>query len=595
MPQNNRAILSKKPYTRVDFTALRAWFNRIPVEKIIDLYYNEDSLYERQCEGVTDLTAWLQGMAMEMAARAATSNPHLAPIIADTRKSGRWGKAIVDLLLKLSESDLSTPKPEDSVAVWFKPRLSDALKKEGILLLSDLGRAMEKRGAGWWRPIPRIGAGKAAVVVAWWGQHESSLGAINLQDDPKMTSDLAVLGEGQNLYPLDRISTIKDSLSGNQGSNRNSAFCLISARNDLDALNAYLYRYRESDKTWRAYRKELERFLLWCVIERRTALSSVLTDACEAYKDFLANIPDHWIGPRISRQSPRWRPFAGQLEPETQRYAIQILRVFFSWLVDVRYLGGNPWVTIADPRVSKKESVLQIDKALPESIWTRLTETNGLIDQSCQNETLQDRRSQFRLVKAAVLLIGSSGLRREEASGASRNFLKPVKGSPLWELQVIGKGNKWRTVYLPATTVDAIRAHWEDRGEDFDLITNAKLLSPVTVPRTEAAARKHQQNDTELPKGLGYSPDGLARAIKKALQLLSQDETLSDEDSALLMDVAPHALRHTFATLAAAKEMPMDVLQRLMGHASQTTTSLYVRAERTRSIKEVEKYFNANP
>jgi site-specific recombinase XerD len=35
--------------------------------------------------------------------------------------------------------------------------------------------------------------------------------------------------------------------------------------------------------------------------------------------------------------------------------------------------------------------------------------------------------------------------------------------------------------------------------------------------------------------------------------------------------------------------MPLDVVQKLLGHASLTTTTIYASAERARSIEEVAK------
>ena len=41
----------------------------------------------------------------------------------------------------------------------------------------------------------------------------------------------------------------------------------LGARNDLEAVNAWLSRYQEKPSTLRSYRKEVERFMLWCAQE----------------------------------------------------------------------------------------------------------------------------------------------------------------------------------------------------------------------------------------------------------------------------------------------------------------------------------------
>ena len=59
----------------------------------------------------------------------------------------------------------------------------------------------------------------------------------------------------------------------------------------------------------------------------------------------------------------------------------------------------------------------------------------------------------------------------------------------------------------------------------------------------------------------------------------------------LLESATPHALRHTFGTLAVAKGMPQDVVQGVLGHASGTTTSIYVRAKEKRTMEVASQYF----
>ena len=52
-----------------------------------------------------------------------------------------------------------------------------------------------------------------------------------------------------------------------------------------------------------------------------------------------------------------------------------------------------------------------------------------------------------------------------------------------------------------------------------------------------------------------------------------------------LPNTSAHAFRHPFGTRAVAREMPTDVVQAILGHASLRTTSIYVRAERRRMLE----------
>lgn len=613
MAQNIDILVPAPHYTRADFTALRAYLNRLTTAQIAHLYYSEDDLEALGCTDDIRLRQYLETMRDTLVQRAADVNPHAADLLRHARKSHTWSKAAIDFLVRAADQDWTRPKRTDPVSMWFKPRVANPLKAEGASTLAGLLELIHARGYGWWKPIPRIGEGKAQAIVRWLGQHEAALGSLpasaRVRPRARTDTDIVLLGPdcAPRLVPLERIALVQ-SLDGSRGINRAPAFCLITARNDLEAIDSYLYKFRAQEKTRRAYQKELERFLLWCVQARRKAMSSVLMEDCEAYKDFLAAPDPAWIGPKAPRLGPDWKPFAGIPAPKSQRYAVQILRTFFTWLVNVRYLGGNPWVTVADPPVARELAPLQLDKALPADLWHRLVGDGGFLDQlgSASLAELQGRYAlrgwaadldlpaQFRLVRAALLLLGDSGLRREEAAFASRAHLKPVPGVPdLWELDVLGKRNKWRTVFLPTRAIAALQAHWADRGLDFDFgLQDIPLLSPLVAPATRLAQQKHTAPNGER-KESGFSPDGLYQVVKTALQRIAQDNAwpLEAWERASLLRAAPHAFRHTFGTLAAAQEVPLDVLQKVLGHASLQTTTIYVQAEKRRSIEELGKFF----
>ena len=50
MAQNIDVARPQQHYTRADFTALRAWLNKLPLEQIGYLYYTEDDLESLGCE-----------------------------------------------------------------------------------------------------------------------------------------------------------------------------------------------------------------------------------------------------------------------------------------------------------------------------------------------------------------------------------------------------------------------------------------------------------------------------------------------------------------------------------------------------------------
>lgn len=609
MSQHAKAINEVPQYTRVDFTAMRAYLNRIETAQILRLYYNEDDLEDRGIEGTTGLRSYLELMRDDLISRLTDSNPHVAASLQRARQNAIWSKAAIDYLVGAADATMTSPRPKDPVTLWFLPMAAQRLKMDDIHTLEQLMNAIRARGRGWYRPIPGFGQRKADTVVGWLRRYEDTLGAL-----PAVLDDLERLFPSQMvtverysrvLVPFERMR-LPQILDGSAGDNRHHRFPLISARNDYDAVQSYLFKFRGQDKTYRAYKKELERFLLWCLSERGKAMSSLLVDDCEAYKDFLANLPERWIGRRCSRTSIDWRPFAGQLSPESQRYAIQSVRALFAFLIQVRYLAGNPWVAVATPKVDTQIVEMQIDKALPTLLWEKLAGIDGILDHLCALPpsdlitryrmkgfaSRQEVGAQLRLVRALILLIGNTGMRREEIAFALRRNLEPHPAEPgLWRLSILGKRRKWRYVYPSEREIAALREHWADRGEDFDFgMTDLPLVSPVIIPETKLSQNKHADS-VGTPGSKGFSPDGIYSAVTSWLKRIAQDELLdlTVHEREVLRTSGIHAFRHTFGTQVVSDGVPLDVVQKILGHASLSTTTLYVQSADARAAAELGK------
>ena len=154
---------------------------------------------------------------------------------------------------------------------------------------------------------------------------------------------------------------------------------------------------------------------------------------------------------------------------------------------------------------------------------------------------------------------------------------------------------------ISATCIDALRAHWQDRGLDFDGGDvrggpGFALIAPLVIPRTSRAREKFEHvadaGDSRAVKGApGYSVRGARGLVQWAIdQLLEKMPGLSEPERRRLAGVSPHAFRHTFGTQSVATDVPLDVVQQLLGHASLQTTSIDVTAEEKRRRAEIAKY-----
>jgi len=104
------------------------------------------------------------------------------------------------------------------------------------------------------------------------------------------------------------------------------------------AVQAWLSLH-ESIVRQRAYRKEAERLILWAIVERGRALSSLTTEDAIAYRSFLRRPTprERWVGLVRPRNSPEWRPFSGGLSARLTAYALSVLGAMFRWLSEQRY------------------------------------------------------------------------------------------------------------------------------------------------------------------------------------------------------------------------------------------------------------------
>lgn len=613
MTQNTNVSLPTVRYTRSDFAALRAYMNRLKLVDILNRYYCDDDRELLHLETQGDLRERLDGMVDFLTQRAADTNPHVAPFLRTARTTSVWSKRAIDYLVKAADLDMSSPRPDDPLSFWFLSIVSNRLRDEGCKTIEDLARLINWRGIGWYKPIPGFGKGRAAAIVGWLREHDRVRHLI--EDNalvPLVAPETTVLDPFfPKLVPFERMA-LPLQYSGQNGTLRCPTYRLIEADNDKDAIEAFLLKHGDTVSTRRAYRKELERYLLWCILCRRKPLSSVTVEDCEAYKLFLSDPDSMWIGDKrphfkAPRFSPNWRPFAGVPSAASRRYAVVCIRMLYSYLVDVRYLVGNPWKAVKDPKAVRRINTMQIEKALPVQLWAKISAPGGVLDSLCDtpDEILKQRyrhkgeyksiAAQFRIARAALLLMGESGMRRQEVASATYESLRraPESTSGLWELTFVGKRSTERTVFFPERVVAALHAHLQDRLIAPSQVTpNTPLLAPVAfLPTTTTKKRHGIPKKQTAQSNAGYSADALGRLISRSLSRMATDPALdlTEDDSKRLSDATGHALRHTFGTKSVADKRPLDVIQLLMGHKSLETTTQYVQAPRNRAISEMDK------
>ena len=519
---------------------------------------------------------------------------------------------IIKAVRMLAQDICSEPSKLDLLRYWLDEVMVDrfANAPTPIITVWDLLELMDLRGKSWWRSVPKIGPKNAERIEGWMMRN-------GLIEDPESQNTSIVLAHGtrvgngvyvdaQALVPMERLAP-PPALSGAAGTNRGIGGTM-TAQSDLEAVEAWL-RSLTGKHTLRSYRTHAERFILWSLVEKNKAMSSITIDDATDYRNFLmtlrdCNSHDHfldikqnlvedgvkwewtwttpldqWIGIRNApRRSRAWRPFNGRLSASSCKLSFIVLKSMCQWLTDQRYLDSNPFAGVSAPAA---ESKIKVSHALnPDQIDFVV----GLCDKLDPNEVT------LRLRAALVLAFGT-GMRlselvsarvsmNQETPGVYNYGLKPSEDGEGWDIDVIGKGGKSRLVPISDKVMDALADYMESRGIERD-----PLYWPEGTPLL-ATLKVEGQAKRRVAAGLPVSCTTLARIMTDHLEWAA-DLAETDRDKGRLRSFTVHWTRHSFATKVLNRGAGIDVVQELLGHASSATTSIYVSVDRKRRLAAV--------
>ena len=199
-----------------------------------------------------------------------------------------------------------------------------------------------------------------------------------------------------------------------------------------------------------------------------------------------------------------------------------IINSFFSWLVANDYLPANPVAKVQRVRFQKKQRVALSPYSLEVIRWHCVTVRE----------------------KALVDFLFSTGCRVGELVDVDQADID-------WNNRSVmirhGKGDKQRTVYFNAESELTLRKYLESRDDDCStlFVSTRRPHHAVSTEAIQATIRKIRSR-----------VDGIGK-------------------------VTPHVLRHTFATTGIRSGVPLEQLQRLMGHTKPETTLIYANVDTT--------------
>lgn len=207
----------------------------------------------------------------------------------------------------------------------------------------------------------------------------------------------------------------------------------------------------------------------------------------------------------------------------------RIFSSFFAWLEDEDYIPKSP--------------VRRIHKVRTESLVKEVLTDEHL-------EVLRDSCTELRDL-AMIDLLASTGMRVGELVRMNRTDIDFHER----QCVVFGKGNKEREVYFDARAKLHLKAYLESRKDD-----NPALFVGLHAPYNRLTIS----------------------GVEVRLRTLGQ--------RANLPKVHPHKFRRTLATVAIDKGMPIEQVQRLLGHVKIDTTLHYAMVNQNNVKMAHRKY-----
>lgn len=198
-----------------------------------------------------------------------------------------------------------------------------------------------------------------------------------------------------------------------------------------------------------------------------------------------------------------------------------VLNGFFEWAAAEEYIPKNPMAPIKRIRYETKQrqAMTQIDLEY--------------VREAC--------RTPFET--AIVEVLYSTGCRVSELCELKLSDIDWDTG----EVALFGKGKKHRVGYLNAKAIVSLRNYLEGRRAESEYIFCTQKLPFTKMGRA-----------------------GMEKRVGKIVDRVSEK---------LSVPVTPHIFRHTTATVALGNGMPVQDVQRMLGHASIATTMIYAEVK----------------
>lgn len=236
------------------------------------------------------------------------------------------------------------------------------------------------------------------------------------------------------------------------------------------------------------------------------------------------------------------------LKKSTQNYYLIALRNFLSFLAD-RNIQTLPTDKVKLPKNSKRDRIVKFLNLNQLGKLFEMPNTKTIIG-------LRDR--------AILETLFSTGLRVFELTSLNRDQinLKNINDKDSYEVNIIGKGDKARTVYFSPRSL-----HWLKKYLD-------------------------SRQDSGVALFINYRPH--KKDVDRRLTVRSVERLVKQyaKMAGLPVLATPHVLRHTYATDLLNKGVDLRIIQEFLGHKNIVTTQVYTHVT-NKKLKDIHKLFHS--
>ena len=216
------------------------------------------------------------------------------------------------------------------------------------------------------------------------------------------------------------------------------------------------------------------------------------------------------------------------LAPASIKRRIACLKVICRWLEDEERISDSPF--------HRLRATVRLPRRLPRNL-----SQDELMSLFGARDVLGGKEPEFRAatLSLALEILFTTGIRVGELCSIQLNDLDLNDGV----ITIQGKGNRERRVFLvDAEIKELVRAYIKRRTE--------------TLPRTDTLLVTR--------RGTPVTPDHIRKSLHRHIEGLGFSRKIT-----------PHMLRHTAATQLLENGVDIRFVQKLLGHASISTTEIY--------------------